>query len=113
MSKTRSSDINHLGIRCAREILALQTETPLGELVQPARETDSANPMSRSISMKTDETRFLRLTSKMSHDGSWHDSCTVAPLEIASTAASTRRDRSRRWLWRLVRLTMHRKCGRK
>src|SRR5262245_14673847 len=30
-------------------------------------------------------------TSKMSHDGSWRDSC-----------ASTRRDRSRRWLWRLV-----------
>src|SRR5688572_22097025 len=40
----------------------------------------------------------------MSHDGSWRDSCAVAPFEIASTAASTRRDRSRRWLWRLVRL---------
>jgi hypothetical protein len=36
---------------------------------------------------------FLCLTSKMSHAGSWRASC-----------VSTRRDRSRRWLWRLVRL---------
>jgi hypothetical protein len=45
---------------------------------------------------------FFCPTSKMSHDGSWRDSCTVAPFEIASTDTSTRRDRSRRWLWRLV-----------
>ncbi len=41
----------------------------------------------------TNQSEKLGLTSKMSHDGSWRGAC-----------ASTIRDSSRPWLWRLVRL---------
>jgi len=50
---------------------------------------------------------FLRLTSKMSHDGTWRASCHISlfipPFHLGITFHRTRRDKSRRWLWRLVR----------
>ncbi len=43
----------------------------------------------------------------MSHDGTWRASCRISiplpPLHFESTFHRTRRDKSRRWLWRLVR----------
>ena len=46
-------------------------------------------------------------TSKMSHDGTWRASCRfttpIPPFHFGSTFHRTRRDKSRRWLWRLVR----------
>ena len=46
------------------------------------------------------------LTSKMSHDGTWRASCRmtifIPSLHFESTLHRTRRDKSRRWLWRLV-----------
>ena len=48
------------------------------------------------------------LTSKMSHDGTWRASCRITipipSFHFESTLHRTRRDKSRRWLWRLVRL---------
>ena len=49
---------------------------------------------------------FLRPTSKMSHDGTWRASCrittSIPSFHFGSTFHRTRRDKSRRWLWRLV-----------
>ena len=46
-------------------------------------------------------------TSKMSHAGTWRASCNNTLLipwfHVENTFQSTRRDKSRRWLWRLVR----------
>ena len=46
-------------------------------------------------------------TSKMSHDGTWRASCRISLLVLSLhfeiTFHCTRRDKSRRWLWRLVR----------
>ena len=45
-------------------------------------------------------------TSKMSHDGTWRASCRITShipiFDFGSTLHRTRRDKSRRWLWRLV-----------
>jgi hypothetical protein len=42
----------------------------------------------------------------MSHDGTWRASCRISllipPIHFGSTFHRTRRDKSRRWLWRLV-----------
>ena len=42
----------------------------------------------------------------MSHDGTWRASCHITlhspPFHFESSFQSTRRDKSRRWLWRLV-----------
>src|SRR6185295_16496278 len=50
---------------------------------------------------------LLRLTSEMSHDGSGRAACFmtiwILQLHFGNSIVSTRRDRSRRWLWRLVR----------
>src|SRR6185503_7778518 len=50
---------------------------------------------------------FLGLTSKMSHDGSWRAACRITirspGFHFGNSFGRTRRDRSRRWLWRLVR----------
>ena len=47
------------------------------------------------------------LTSKMSHDGTWRASCritlSIPPFHFESRFHRTRRAKSRRWLWRLVR----------
>src|SRR5688572_1877928 len=48
------------------------------------------------------------LTSQMSHAGSWRAACKttnhISPFHFEDAFGSTRRDRSQRWLWRLVRL---------
>ena len=47
-------------------------------------------------------------TSKMSHAGSWRAACNITknvlPFHFEKAFRSTRRDRSQRWLWRLVGL---------
>ena len=70
-----------------------------------------SKPESRCCSDASPEPRIAqrseyRPTSKMSHDGTWRASCRISihipSFHLESTFQSTRRDKSRRWLWRLV-----------
>ena len=59
---------------------------------QPALPIAAWVRITTSFELVAPQTSKDRPTSKMSHDGNWREAC-----------VSTTRDRSRRWLWRLVR----------
>jgi len=88
---------------------------------EPPMDQAGVDPLTLSLSIACEPTALIRRyelpdrigygpTSKMSHDGTWRASCRISTpipsFHFESTFDRTRRDKSRRWLWRLVGLIL-------
>jgi len=76
-------------------------------LIAAASQESPRTAASATANTRTSRDAFILCpTSKMSHDGTWRASCritnSIPSFHFGITLHRTRRDKSRRWLWRLV-----------